>query len=257
VQFSEEDLGHFRMQLCESDWQAIRQQRFLLQQQLGTLSSVKPVRSAQVAADEASKRLQRAHAELERKREAANVALQAAYEQQLHIDELQVELNELVAKAQRAVAEPPPSAQQAAAEEHYNADITKYKTLVQTVADSVGGVDLGELAGPLASLIKALNGDVAACEAAAAPPAAAPAAAAPDPGAAPPRDAAPAAGGGDGEHKAAGDEDEDMAALNLTPEAFEVATESFCKGDAEKRKWLEGFRAHVQGGAAGKKAKLG
>ncbi len=62
--FSEDDLGHLRMQLCESDWQAIRQQRFLLQQQLGTLSSVKPVRSAQVAADEASKRLQRAHAEL-------------------------------------------------------------------------------------------------------------------------------------------------------------------------------------------------
>ncbi|CAK0883358.1 unnamed protein product, partial [Prorocentrum cordatum] len=238
VRYSDEDLAHVKALMCESDWQAIRLQCCLLQQQLGSLSAVKPVRSTQVAADEASKRLQRARGEFERKKEAAHAALQAAYAQEQQAAKLQAELDEPVEKARRAMADPPLAAAQA--DDPYKAGITKYTTMVRSVADSLGGVDLGELAGSLTAPIAALNGDVAACEASLAQPVAAPAPAAPAVGAPPQDGAAPPATGAGGEHLAAGDEDGGEAKLSLTPEAVAAAAESSCEGDAEKRKWLEG-----------------
>ncbi|CAK0877209.1 unnamed protein product [Prorocentrum cordatum] len=238
--------------IAEADWQAIRQQRFLLQQQLGSLSAVKPVRSAQVAADEASKRLLRARSELERKKQAAQAALQAAFDQEKLVAKLQVEMEELVEKARRAMAEPPAAALPRA-EDRYVADVTKYRDLVGTVSGALGGVELGELAGPLKSLLAALQQDVAACEASGAPPATAvPSPAVAAAGAQPGAAAHDAVLGG--EHQAAGDDDEDMESLNLSPEAFAAQVEAFCDGDADKRKWLEAFRDRC---CADKKQKLG
>ncbi|CAK0874432.1 unnamed protein product, partial [Prorocentrum cordatum] len=235
--------------IAEADWQAIRQQRFFLQQQLGSLSAVKPVRSAQVAADEAPKRFLRARSELERKKLAAQAALQAAFEQEKLVAKLQVEMDELVGKARRVMAEPPAAASPRA-EDRYVADVTKCRDLVGTVSGALGGVELGELAGPLKSLLAALQQDVAACEASGAPPAAA--APSPAAGAQPGAAAHEAVLGG--EHKAAGDDDEDMESLNLPPEAFAAQVEAFCDGDADKRKWLEAFRDRCY---ADNKQKLG
>ncbi|CAK0842296.1 unnamed protein product, partial [Prorocentrum cordatum] len=218
--------------IAEADWQAIRQQRFLIQQQLGSLSAVRPVRSAQVAADEASKRLLRARGELERKKKAAQAALQAAFDQEKHVAKLQVELDELAEKARRVLAEPPVAAVPRA-EDRCVADVTKCRDLVGAVSGALGGVELGELAGPLKSLIAALQQDVAACEASGAPPAAAePAPAAAAAGAQPGAGAHAADLGG--VHAAVGDDDEDMDGRNLSPEDFAAQAEAFCDGDAEK-----------------------
>ena len=102
--FSKEDFDVLAVQLAPSDRHSLSQSRFLLEKQLGSLSQVKVVKSAQVAADEACKKLKQAQSEYEVKQKRVSDALQAAYQQKTKVAQLEVELEAAVAKAKAAVA---------------------------------------------------------------------------------------------------------------------------------------------------------
>ncbi|CAK0851619.1 unnamed protein product, partial [Prorocentrum cordatum] len=109
----EADFELLSVTLAAIDKHSLRQSRFLLQQQLGTLSAAKTVKSAQVASFEACKRLQEAKLDYGKKQKLAAEAPQASYLQMKKVAQLQIELDFAVSKAKAALvndAAPKPAA---------------------------------------------------------------------------------------------------------------------------------------------------
>ena len=246
---SESDFELLSVTLAPSDKHGLRQSRFLLQQQLGQLSGVRSVKSAQVAADEASKRLDYAKQDFEKKQRLAVEALQASYQQQERVAQLQIELDTAVAKAKAALAEeaaPKPKVEPPR-------DSGKLAEHAQQLSTAVKGVELSEdILGPLRLLVSGLLG-----------PQTSPVAAGEGDGDTLMGGASQAAepgGGADVQAPKEGDNGTDTIDY-ATSETFQAAATEFIAADPEKRKFVEELQSRIkqkhEEAAAAKKQRLG
>eukprot|EP00959_Pyramimonas_sp_CCMP1952_P470139 9496156-Pyramimonas_sp.AAC.1 len=127
------------------------------------------VKSAQVQADEAGKRLQRAREEGNRREMVAAEAVAAVLRQNKYIQQLEDELQQAVAQAKEAQERE--EAQKASQDTDMETDsleavdavaaalAAKHGELAEQVADQLDGVDLGPAAGPLGALLQPLAAD--------------------------------------------------------------------------------------------------
>jgi hypothetical protein len=210
------------------DRQELRQARFLAKESLGELSSVKCIKSAQVHADSKARQLANAQELLVKRRAAAESALLAMREQELRVEALRKELDEAVGKAKQVLADGDadivPEPKQVVGE---------YALLASAVADALSGAMLGAAADPLHRLLGKIAADAKAI------PREAP-------------DCHGAAAGGEGveagvredEHATEDDEDDSMGSV-FSPDSWKAFNESFCEGDAEKRKWVEELQSKM------------
>jgi hypothetical protein len=224
---SDADFDAMACMLDPRDRQELRQARFLNKESLGELSNVKCIKSAQVHADSKARQLANAQDLLVKRRAAAESALTAMREQELRVEVLGKELDEAVGKAKQALA-------------NGDADVLpeptqvfgEYAQLASAVADALSGAMLGAAADPLHRLLGKIAADAKAI----------------------PREVPAghgAAAGGEGvggahvdEHAPEDDEDDDMGSV-FSPDSWKEFNESFCGGDAEKRKWVEELQSKM------------
>ncbi len=210
------DFDAMAAMLDPRDRQELRQARFLNKESLGELSNVKCIKSAQVHADAKARQLVNAQELLVKRKAAAEAALIAMREQELRVDALRKELDVAVDKAKQALASgdadvlPEPTKV-----------VGEYALLASAVADALSGAMLGAAADPLHRLLGKIAADAKAI-----------------PREAPAESGAPAgAAGMDGVHEEehATEDDESV----FSPDSWKEFNESFCGGDADKRKWVE------------------
>ena len=226
----------FAKRLAPAERQAIKRSRFLLQKELGSLSTIKTVKSKQLLADELNHKLEKAKVDLVKREKHASEALTAAFNQSQLVKKLEAELEDAIQKAKDEVeaakidkpAEPevPPTVSEL---------LRGHGDMAKQVADNLDGLDLGAAAAPLRLLLQSLAADAAKHSK---EPQTQPAAAAPSA-------AAPAAEGQGGVAKPAGNDDVDMGEL-ISDTVFSDAADSFCAGDPEKRKWIDEFHKSIQ-----------
>ncbi|CAK0840364.1 unnamed protein product, partial [Prorocentrum cordatum] len=151
--------------LSPSDHRSLRQARFLLQQELGSLSARKSIKSAQVKAGEAGKKLKKAQQDAETKGRLAAEALLEAVKQNKYAEQLELELREAVAKAKQEMeqqerqqdggavpgAVPQPS--------EVRSLVDKRARLAKLVETKIEGADLGEAGAALKELLSTLADD--------------------------------------------------------------------------------------------------
>jgi len=248
--FSEEDFNCLADQLAPSDRHSLSQSRFLLEKQLGSLSQVKVVKSAQVAADEACKRLQQAKSDYATKQKRVSEAMQAAFQQKTKVAQLEVELDDAVAKAKAVVAkdaEPKAPGAQACDVGVLLGYAKQLDGIVGTSVENPNVQLTEDLLGPLRALLAGVLAAQPQAAAAAADGTASAPAGAPSPakgGSAAAGAAAPAEGQLAGD---AIDVDLEGDAMGFaTSDSFMAATEDFVGSDIEKRKFVEELQAHLK-----------
>jgi hypothetical protein len=213
---SDADFDAMAAMLDPRDRQELRQARFLNKESLGELSSIKCIKTAQMHADTKARQLANAQELLVKRKAAAEAALIAMREQELRVVVLRKELDEAVEKAKHVLASGDGDGTPEPAKV-----VDEYAQLASAVADALSGAMLGDASEPLHRLLGKIAADAKAAHRAP-----------------PPEHGVPAGDAGMADAHSGESVSEDDESV-FSPSSWKEFNESFCGGDADKRKWVE------------------